>query len=96
MKAWLTKMVITYFIKNYRTTIPGIIAGLINLIPAVGPWLAASGYSKEAITAFLIMVIGFFAKDGGVTNSPTPVQAQAVPSAVIVPNTDPQMPILGG
>lgn len=78
MQKWILNLLVTYFVKNWRTTVTGIVGFVVNLFPGVAAWLAAHGYSINEVNGLLLMIVAFFAKDGGVSNAPSPVPAQVV------------------
>jgi hypothetical protein len=90
VKTWIIRLVTTYLLKNWRTTLTGAIGFLVTQFPQTRDWLGAHGYSIDAVQGFLLMVVAFLAKDGSVTNSPAPVPAQ------FVSNSEPDAPVLGG
>lgn len=54
------------FFKNWKTTTPALIAGIVNLLPFFGLPLPA-GFS-EGITMVAVTVIGLFARDADKTS----------------------------
>ncbi len=54
------------FLKNWKTTVPVIIGGLLSLISAVVPGV---DIPQEAIITVVVFFVGWFAKDGDKTGT---------------------------
>jgi hypothetical protein len=63
---WLVNLVLNwvknYFIKNWRTTVIGLVGGICTQVPALAPY-------KDQILAATVALVAVFAKDGGVTGT---------------------------
>lgn len=64
---------------SWKTTVIGILGGVVNYLVALGPNLPTDGkgWGVVMLSAFLA-ALGLAAKDGNVSNSPAPVAAQVV------------------
>jgi hypothetical protein len=76
---WLWSFVVDkikdYLVKNWKTTIVGVVGAICLQIPALAPF-------KEQIVAFVVLLLGILAKDGdqtGTTAQPAPAPAPVEP-----------------
>ncbi len=54
--------------KNWKTTLAGVLAGLLFIIPVVQQWLASgSGNWRELLKGLVLALLGIFASDGKAT-----------------------------
>lgn len=56
-----------YMITNWKTSVPGIIAGIANILPLFG--IPVPPAIVHVITTVAILAIGLFAKDGNVAGT---------------------------
>lgn len=64
MQKWITNLVMTYVVKNWKTTLTGVLGFVVTQFPGVPAYLAAHGYSMNDLQALLLLVIGVLAHDG--------------------------------
>lgn len=59
---------------SWKTTVIGILAGVVNYIAALGPNLPTDGKGWGAVfVSALLAALGMAAKDGNVSNAPNPI-----------------------
>ena len=64
---------------SWKTSLIGILGGIMNYFVALGPNLPTDGKSwGVALFSAFLAALGIAAKDGNVSNSPAPVAAQVV------------------
>ncbi len=56
-----------YIVKNWKTSVPAVVTGIINLLPYFG--VAISPAVTGGITTLTVFLIGIFAKDGNVSGT---------------------------
>lgn len=77
MQAWLVRVVSTYLLRNWRTTVAGAFGFLVTQFPGSRVWLEGHGYSMDALQGLVLLIIAFLAKDGSVSGQPAPKATDA-------------------
>lgn len=70
IQIWLLQLAKTYLVKNWRTSVVAVFGFIVTQFPQTKVFLESHGYSITDLQGLIILVIGFFAKDGSVTGTP--------------------------
>lgn len=82
---WVLSKAKEYVLRNYKTTLAGLLAVVVTQIPALAPF-------KDPILAAIVALVGILAKDGDQTG--TIERPRTVPEVVAAQNAAPEAAVV--